>query len=158
MSEVEGDELAGKVESGSGDIPSIAEISLRYRKVSDGSWVARVTQRVTEEKVVMTRDWEALGWQHQGSHAHCKVGVMPLHPHSSMSQKCALGTVTLPPSIFQPPGASSSTWQDLRAPGQVTSWGTREALQLARDSVTDGEAHTYPKPIAQAMPARAAAL
>lgn len=154
----EGTELAGKVESGSCDIPSIAEISWCYREVLDGSWVLRVTQRVTEENVVMICGWEALGLQHQGSHAHCRMGVMQLHPHSSTSQKRALGTVTLPPSNFQPPSASSSTRQGLRAPERVIPWETREALQLARDSVTDGETHTYTEPIAQAMPAHAAAL
>lgn len=54
--------------------------------------------------------------------------------------------------------ASSSTQQVLRNYVQVTPWETREALQLARDSMTDGEAHAHPKPIAQAMPAHAASL
>lgn len=66
--------------------------------------------------------------------------------------------VTLPPSGFPPLQASSSTQQSLGDRARVIPWETGEALQLARDSVTDGEAHAYPKPIAQATPVLAAAF
>lgn len=86
------------------------------------------------------------------------MDVMQLLPHGSMSQKCTQGTVTLLPSGFPLPQASCSTQQGLRDHVRVTPWEAREALQLARDSMTDGEAHAYPKPIAQATPVRAAFL
>jgi len=41
---------------------------------------------------------------------------------------------------------------------QVTPWETREALQLARNIMTDRKAQLYPKPIARAMPVPAGSL